>query len=284
MLLALNLSVGALLFAIGLHARFSDAAWLWRRPRLLGKSLLAMYGVIPAVAVAMAVALDLPRGTEAALVVLALCAGAPLLPKRLVRLGGDPAYVFSLVVTTSLLAIITIPAALRALAALLPAHVEASPTAIAAALLRGFLLPLGAGMGVRLLWPRLAERLGGGLFRLSAAALLVCSVFLLVAALPGIFSLGAPSLLAFAAFVVVSLATGHLLGGPDPGNRTSLAVACATRHVGLALLVASQYPSPRTLELVAGYLFVAALVSIPYVRWRRRVLEGPGADPARSID
>jgi len=37
---------------------------------------------------------------------LAICAGTPLLPKKLIKLGGDPDYVFSLIVITSLLAII----------------------------------------------------------------------------------------------------------------------------------------------------------------------------------
>ncbi|MFN8092595.1 MAG: hypothetical protein U0599_10325 [Vicinamibacteria bacterium] len=33
----------------------------------------------------------------------------------------------------------------------------------------------------------------------------------------------------------VALAVGHLMGGPDEGNRTALAVSCATQHVGVAL-------------------------------------------------
>ena len=74
-----------------------------------------MYAVMPAIAVLMARTLDLPHGTGPALVVLAICAGAPLVPKKLIKFGGDPAYVFSLIVTTSLLAIVTVPASLHVL-------------------------------------------------------------------------------------------------------------------------------------------------------------------------
>jgi BASS family bile acid:Na+ symporter len=272
MLIALKLTIAALIFAIGLNAALSDVVWVWRRPLLLARSLLAMYVVIPVAAVLMTRVLDLPWGTEAALVVLAICAGAPLLPKKLAKLGGDPAYGFSLVVATSLLSIVTIPAGLQLLSHLASFETPVSPSQIAATLLWGFLLPLGAGMLVRAVLPRVAEKLGDGLFKVSGSALLVCSLVLLVAGLPRIFAVGLPSLLAFAAFTAFALGTGHVLGGPDPGERTSLAVSCATRHVGLALLVAASYRGPRTLELVAGYVFASALVSIPYVRWRRKAL------------
>jgi BASS family bile acid:Na+ symporter len=39
-------------------------------------------------------------------------------------------------------------------------------------------------------------------------------------------------------------AIGHALGGPNPGHRTALAIACATRHIGIAVLVATSFPGP----------------------------------------
>ena len=114
-LLALKASISVLIFAIGMSATVSDVAYLWQRPALLGRSLLAMYVFVPLVAVLMALGLDLPWGTEVALVVLGICAGAPLLPRKLVKLGGNPTYIFSLIVTTSVLSIITVPAGLALL-------------------------------------------------------------------------------------------------------------------------------------------------------------------------
>ena len=83
---------------------------------MLVKSIIAMYVVVPTVAVLMARVFDLPERTELALVILAICAGAPLLPKNPIKFGGDPSYVFSLIVNTSLLAIVTVPASLHLLA------------------------------------------------------------------------------------------------------------------------------------------------------------------------
>jgi BASS family bile acid:Na+ symporter len=63
---------------------------------------------------------------------------------------------------------------------------------------------------------------------------------------------------------------GHLLGGPEPSGRTSLAMASASRHIGLAMLIAANVRSPRTATLVAGYLLASALVGLVYIRLRAR--------------
>jgi hypothetical protein len=70
--------------------------------------------------------------------------------------------------------------------------------------------------------------------------------------------------------MVVALAIGHALGGPEGDDRTALAIACATRHVGIALLVAATFPGPRTAVLVVAYLLVMVVVTVPYIKWRKR--------------
>jgi BASS family bile acid:Na+ symporter len=46
-------------------------------------------------------------------------------------------------------------------------------------------------------------------------------------------------------------------------------VACASRHLGIALLVAASLPGPRTAVIIAVYIVASAVVCIPYLRWRR---------------
>jgi hypothetical protein len=81
MLVLLKVSIAGLIFAIGTNTTAQDVTYFWQRPMLLVKSLVAMYMVMPVAAVMMAWILDPPPQTELALVVLAICAGAPLLPK-----------------------------------------------------------------------------------------------------------------------------------------------------------------------------------------------------------
>ncbi len=82
-----------------------------------------------------------------------------------------------------------------------------------------------------------------------------------------LLQVGWPSLVGM---TLAALVVGHVLGGPAEEDRTALAIACATRHVGIAMVVAASVPGPRTAVLVAAYLLAAAVVSIPYLRWRRR--------------
>ena len=50
LLLALKLSISTLILAVGMTASTGDILYLWWRPLLMLKSILAMYVVIPVVA------------------------------------------------------------------------------------------------------------------------------------------------------------------------------------------------------------------------------------------
>jgi hypothetical protein len=68
------------------------------------------------------------------------------------------------------------------------------------------------------------------------------------------------------------LAAGHLLGGPEPGGRTALALATAFRHPGIALAAAAaNFPAENFVAVILLYLLVSAVVGVPYAIWRRRV-------------
>jgi bile acid:Na+ symporter, BASS family len=74
-------------------------------------------------------------------------------------------------------------------------------------------------------------------------------------------------------FSAVGLAIGHALGGPDPDDRTVLALATATRHPGIAIAIASlNFPDqPGVMALVVYHLVIGGIVSAPYTRWRKKI-------------
>ena len=84
------------------------------------------------------------------------------------------------------------------------------------------------------------------------------------------------------AFSLVGLAVGHLLGGPDPDDRTVLALATCARHPAVALTMTYRNADqPGVLAAVLVVLLVASLVSLPYVRWRAQSHGGARA-PSRA--
>jgi BASS family bile acid:Na+ symporter len=278
LLLLLKFSVGAIILAIGLSSTVGDLTYLWRRPGLLLRSLLAMYVLVPLVALLLVRVLELSPGVEIALLVLAISAGAPLLPRKLMPFGND-AYVFSLVVTSTLLAIVIVPAWLAVLGAQFGYTGELQPARIAMIFAKSFFLPLLIGMLLRWLLPAIAERVSDWLMGIAGALLTVCALALLVLNWEIFLEISGLGLLTLAVLLIIALAIGHLLGGPDEGDRSILAIACATRHLGIAILVAAALPGPRTAVLIAAYIVTAAVVSIPYLRWRRKQ---PASDPSSA--
>jgi len=86
---------------------------------------------------------------------------------------------------------------------------------------------------------------------------------------------GQGTLVAIVVIVGFGLLAGHLLGGPDPGNRGALATATASRHPGIALLLAvGVFPENEKVILgtVLLYLLANIALTVPYQRWRKKVL------------
>jgi bile acid:Na+ symporter, BASS family len=91
--------------------------------------------------------------------------------------------------------------------------------------------------------------------------------------------IGNGSGLAIIAFTGVGLALGHVLGGPDSEHRTVLALATATRHPGVALTIAAaNFPDEKLVApALMLYVLVSAIVSVPFVQWRKKLHHRPAA-------
>jgi BASS family bile acid:Na+ symporter len=202
-----------------------------------------------------------------AVLVLAVSAGAPLLPKKLMKLGRE-GYVFSLVVTSSLVAIVAVPLWVETIAAVFGRDAQVDPLRLAALIAKAFLGPLLLGMAARRLIGSAYERVSERLLALAGIVLAIAAVALLVLHGDLLIAAGWRPVMGLFAMTLVALTVGHLMGGPDPADRTALAVSCATRHVGVAMLTASAVPGPKTAVFVLAYVLTAGVASAAYLRWR----------------
>ncbi len=269
LLLALKICVTVMIFGIGLDSTPADTLHLLRRRALLLRSLLAMYVIVPLAAFALVKLMPLPPGVSAGLLVVAVSAGAPLLPRKLLGIG-DGSYVFSLVTISSVLAVVTVPAWFAVLAPQFAQTQDLSPMRVGLVLFQSFFLPLVAGMAIRRFFPAFATRIGSRLTGLASAVLLAAALGLLTVQWRVFIEANWHGILALAVLIVLALLIGHVLGGPDEDTRTALAVACATRHLGVAVMVATALPGPRIPAILAIYIATSAAISIPYLALRRR--------------
>ena len=128
-------------------------------------------------------------------------------------------------------------------------------------ILNTFLIPLIAGMLVAEFLPRLVEMIGDSLMRISGLAFTVGAIAVIGASWSELRDISTSTFFAFGGFPLCALLIGHLLGGPE--RRSPLAVACATRHIGLALLIAANVRGPKALVMVAACLPVGRRPSVP---------------------
>lgn len=265
-------TVAITVFGYGLSARPDDLLWVLRNPRVLFVSLVAMFVVMPVVALAAHVYLDFPHAAEVALVVIALTPIPALLPRTEIGSGGRSSYAFGLAFAVAVISPVLIPALSDLIGRLMDRPFGLSPLTIATAMATQVLLPLGIGFVVGRLWPTAADRFGGRLVAIANSVMGVALLALLVLVFPAVLSvLSLVTLLVMFVFIAVGLAVGHALGGPDRSDAVVLAIACANRNPGLAIgLAASIFPE----ESFAGTAIIYALVSnvavTVYTRLQRR--------------
>jgi bile acid:Na+ symporter, BASS family len=251
-------SMALMVFCVGLHARFDDVLYLLRRPSLLIRSLLAMNVIMPAIAVAIALWLDVDRALKVALIALSVSPVPPILPGSQLKAGGRESYVVGLLATAALVSIVFVPAVAALIGRLFGQEVRTPPSAIAAVVVTSILAPLVVGVVVRRLAPTLAARLARPLSLLATVVLVVSFLPVLLKIWPAIAaSFGNFTFVTIVAFCALGIAAGHVLGGPDKEDRTVLALATASRHPAVALAVAHD-----TSELlpVLGIVLVALIV------------------------
>lgn len=131
-------------------------------------------------------------------------------------------------------------------------------------------------MLVRKFFPNNAESLADKILSVAGLVLTVSAVvLLLVTHWQLLVKAGWPALLELSSLTLISLIIEHLMGGGEElGERTALAVSCATRHLGLAILVAAAVPGQKTVVFIAAYIVASAIVAIPYLKWQSKVNAG----------
>ena len=272
--LVLLLGVVLLVVAIGIRARLEQPLLLLRRPALALRAMAAMYVALPAFVLVLVWLMPLQAGVGAVLLGFAV---APVLPpwaKKGFAVGGQGDYVIGLQVLSSGVALLVVPLMIWIVYRMFGVETALDPLAVELVLLATVAAPLALGMGLARFYPgaaRLADRadrVGGVIMLLGVVVILIMNG----RAILGVIGQG--TLIATVAVVLFGLLVGHLLGGPDPGNRGALAEATILRHPAIALLLASSaFPEHETTVFgtVALYMITAFLLSVPYERWRKQV-------------
>lgn len=272
-LLAVQASIVITVFSFGLDATVDDVLYVVRRPGRLLRSVVAMFVLMPLVAIALDKAFELRHETEIALAALSLSPVPPLLVKKQGRAGGRESYALGLLVTMGVLSLGVVPLGVVLMTQVFGRHFEMPLAGIATVILKAVILPLAAGMAVRAVLPKVAGRMVRPAGIAGTVLLVAVALLIVGASRHAILALvGDGTILALLVFIVVGLAAGHWLGGPDRRDRAVLALSTASRHPGIASALATvNFPGEHGVTAaIMLYLLINVAASLVYVAWQRK--------------
>jgi BASS family bile acid:Na+ symporter len=259
-----------IVLGLGLKASVADTLFVFRRPSQLLRAVVAMDVVTPLVAIALATTLPLDAPVKIALVTLSLAPLPPTFSKKPLKAGGSISYTVGLFVAITLIAVLFIPLALTLLTRVFGIPLQMTAGAVWELVVWSLLAPLVAGMVIHQVAPAFADRIALPVAKAGSYVLLLAAVPILARVWPAMMSLiGNGTILAMVVMAVLAMAAGHLLGGPDPENRVTLALASAGRHPAIALAIArANFPDEKLASAaVLLYLLVCGVATAPYLKW-----------------
>lgn len=250
------------MFGLGLGLTLRDILEPLRDLRLVLVSLLANFLIVPAAAWAVTRLLPLEPELQIGLVILSAVAGAPLSLKAAQLARGDVRFAVSLV---ALLVVATVGYLPFALPLLLPG-VRVDTVAVAMPLILQILLPLALGLLMNARYDEEAEMarpIMTDISNLSLALMLVLNL----SNVGEVFGLlGTGAIFGTVLVIVVGLASGYLLGGPDPGKRRTLSVGTGQRNYAAAFVIGggnfAERPTVMLMLLAASLMSMAIILPV----------------------
>jgi len=260
----LKASISLTVFALGLQATFADATFLFRRPRLLVRGFFSMNVMMPLLALLLVTTFHLDPEVKIALVALSVSPVPPIFPKKALKAGGEENYTIGLLVATVVLSIVAIPITMKIFERVTGVPLYMSALSVATIVFTTVLAPLLGGIVLRAVASSFADRVTKPIGILAAVLLILGALpALLVLIRTNLRFLVGGTLLSLAAFALIGYIIGHLFGGPDPEDRSVLAMATASRHPALALAIArANFPQQKlVVPTVVLYLIVSGVMT-----------------------
>lgn len=257
------------MLAMGLSLTVRQIGEPLRDARLVVLALVANYVLVPLLALLLLAVIPLGEGHAIGLILLAMAAGAPFLPKLVQMAKGNIALSVGLMVLLIIVTLVYLPVVLP----LLLPGVSVDPLAIARSLATLILPPLLIGLFIRARFASTAARLQPIFLWISNLAFAVIVVTVLLLHWRTLLeALGDGTFVTAVLFILVSLAIGYVMAGHDTSTRKVLALGTAQRNRAAALVVAGQNftdPDVLVMVVVGSVLMLLILVPLAGVLGRR---------------
>lgn len=233
-----------------------------RKVRFVIMALLVNFVVVPVAAILLTRFIPMDDALNVGLILVALAAGAPALPKLADIAGVDTAASVGLMVLLIVATIIIMPIMLP----LVLTGVTVTAWDIASGLIVMMLIPLAVSLFVRTRYEQLAKSVLPGITQASTFSLILLIVLMLVLNFRNVLSLfGSGGLLASLILVAVALGSGYLLGGPGASTRWVQVLGAGQRNIAAAMVVATTNfgDDPNVIVMIVVFAVITMVAMTP---------------------
>jgi BASS family bile acid:Na+ symporter len=267
------LTVFSVMTSIGTAITLSVCFQHLRSLSLLTRGLASVLVIVPMIGIVASFICGLNLAEKVGVALIVMAPGAPLALRRALASGADAGFATTLQIVVALLAVVALPLWVIFGNTILGTHGIADAGSVAKQVFMAQLLPLVLGALAKTAAPVRGPRVGTMLGR-AGAVLLVVAITSIVVDLPySVVATHPRPIVVAIATTTAALSVGHLIGGPLPEFRHSIAIAGAMRNVGLALLIATINRTPPTVEvIILSYGIVAILIVTAYILWWTKVM------------
>jgi bile acid:Na+ symporter, BASS family len=223
-----------------------------------------MYVAAPVLAVILALKFNLYPAVKIALITLSVSPVPPIFPKGATKAGGRNDYTIGLMVAAAVMSIVAIPVALEVFERIFELRLHIPLGFVLRLVFVTVLGPLLVGIAVRAMAPEFAQHIAKPVNQLAYGLLILSLLPVLFRSAPTIWSLiGNGTLRSLAGFALGCYLIGFLLKAPRPENRRVLALASASRHPAIAVVLAhANFPQQKyVLASVLLYMMVSGIVT-----------------------
>ena len=261
-------SLMLIVVAIGLQSQWSDVLTAVRRPKLFLRGFIAVNVIVPLTATILCLFMPIALLTKAAIILMGVSPFAPFAPGKMLKAGADTAFVNGLFVSLMLAAVVIVPVTVELLDLFVHRSLDVPVADLAMLVATSILAPLAVGLTIAHFWPGFAGRAAPIVQLISFAIILPIVVLLIAKSFPALIALlGDGTALTICLIVAAGIAGGHLLGGERPEHRAAMAQAAATRHPGIAVLIARRnFDEPQVIMAILLFLLLSIIVCGIYAR------------------
>ena len=258
-LMALVFVLGTMI-SMGLSLTVAQVTGPLRNMRFVIMALVINFLIVPAAAYILTLIIPMNETLVTGLILVALAAGAPALPKLAEIAKVDTASATGLMVLLIVATIIIMPIVLP----LLLSGVEVGFWDIASGLIAMMLIPLGLSLFVRARWQPIAETAQPYFAQASTFSLILLIVLMIVLNFSSIISLfGSGGLLASIVLVIVALVAGYLLGGPGASKKWVQSLGAGQRNIAAAMVVATMNFGDEELVMIIVFSVITMVIMTP---------------------